>query len=154
MNSYVCFNCGFYTTIKDRFINCPICNSNFTELFGKENKTFLNLNGKERIKWIEKKIGHSIPSDLNSIRENYKLQKSGEIQTQSKIQQSIEFNAKMAHGKAILEEQSRVPKCPTCGSSNISKIGAINRMVSTGLFGLASNKIGKNHKCNNCGTTW
>lgn len=46
------------------------------------------------------------------------------------------------------------PKCPTCGSSNISKIGAINRMVSTGLFGLASSKIGKTHKCNNCGTTW
>lgn len=65
-----------------------------------------------------------------------------------------EFNAKMAHGKAILEEQSRVPKCPTCGSSSISKIGTINRMVSTGLFGLASSKIGKTHKCNNCGTTW
>ena len=68
--------------------------------------------------------------------------------------QSAEFNAKMAHGKAILEEQSRVPKCPSCGSSNISKIGTINRMVSTGLFGLASSKIGKTHKCNNCGTTW
>ena len=46
------------------------------------------------------------------------------------------------------------PKCPTCGSTNISKIGTINRMVSTGLFGLASSKIGKTHKCNNCGTTW
>ena len=60
----------------------------------------------------------------------------------------------MAHGKAVLEEQSRVPKCPSCGSSNISKIGTVNRMISTGLFGLASSKIGKTHKCNNCGTTW
>ena len=68
--------------------------------------------------------------------------------------QSAEFDAKMAHGKAILEEQSRVPKCPTCGSTNVSKIGTINRMISTGLFGLASSKIGKTHKCNNCGTTW
>lgn len=65
-----------------------------------------------------------------------------------------EFNAKMAHGKAILEEQSRVSKCPSCGSSNVSKIGTLNRMVSTGLFGLSSGKIGKTHKCNNCGTTW
>lgn len=68
--------------------------------------------------------------------------------------QSAELNAKLTHGKAILEEQSRVPKCPTCQSTNISKIGTINRMISTGLFGLASSKIGKTHKCNNCGTTW
>lgn len=46
------------------------------------------------------------------------------------------------------------PKCPTCQSTNISKIGTLNRMASVCLFGLASSKIGKNHKCNNCGTTW
>lgn len=62
--------------------------------------------------------------------------------------------AKIAHGKAVLEEQSRVAKCPSCGSANVSKIGVVNRTVSTGLFGLASSKIGKTHKCNNCGTTW
>lgn len=60
----------------------------------------------------------------------------------------------MAHGKAILEEQSRIPKCPSCGSSNISKIGVINRAVSFTLVGFASSKIGKTHKCNQCGTTW
>lgn len=64
------------------------------------------------------------------------------------------FNAKMEHGKAILEEQSRVPKCPSCGSANVSKIGVINRAVSFKLVGFASSKIGKTHKCENCGTTW
>lgn len=68
--------------------------------------------------------------------------------------QSAEFNAKMAHGKAILQEQSCKPKCPYCGSTNISKIGVLNRVVSTGLLGLASSKIGKTHKCNKCGSTW
>lgn len=67
---------------------------------------------------------------------------------------SAEFNAKMAIGKAIVEEQSRVPKCPSCGSANVSKIGVINRVVSTHFLGLGSSKIGKTHKCNNCGTTW
>jgi len=47
-----------------------------------------------------------------------------------------------------------VPKCPTCGSTNISKIGVISRAVSISFFGLASSKIGKTHKCNSCGTTW
>ena len=71
-----------------------------------------------------------------------------------KGQQDAAYNAMMAHGKAVLEEKSRVPKCPSCGSTNVSKISVVNRMVSTGLFGLASSKIGKTHKCNNCGSTW
>lgn len=68
--------------------------------------------------------------------------------------QSAEFNAKMEHGKAVLEEQVRVPKCPSCGSSNISKIGVIGRAMSFKLLGFASSKIGKTHKCNNCGAMW
>lgn len=68
--------------------------------------------------------------------------------------QFAEFNAKMEHGKAVLEEQARVPKCPSCGSSNVSKIGVIGRAVSFKLLGFASSKIGKTHKCNNCGAMW
>lgn len=60
----------------------------------------------------------------------------------------------IGHGKSILEEQSRVPKCPSCGNSNVSKIGVINRAVSFKLVGFASSKIGKTHKCNNCGSMW
>ena len=52
------------------------------------------------------------------------------------------------------KEGSAGPKCPSCGSSNISKIGTVNRLISTSIFGLASSKIGKTHKCNNCGSTW
>jgi len=40
---------------------------------------------------------------------------------------------------------------PSCGSTNITKIGLVNRAISVGVFGLAS---GKTHKCNSCGTTW
>lgn len=66
----------------------------------------------------------------------------------------IESKAKLDHGKQILEEQSRTPKCPSCGSNNISKIGVVGRAVSFKLVGFASSKIGKTHKCNNCGTMW
>lgn len=52
------------------------------------------------------------------------------------------------------QSQSNIPKCPTCGSTNISKIGTFNRMLSTGFFGLASGKIGKTMKCKNCGYTF
>ena len=46
------------------------------------------------------------------------------------------------------------PCCPSCGSKNISGIGTVGRAVSVGLFGLASSKIGKTHKCNSCGSMW
>ena len=68
--------------------------------------------------------------------------------------QSAEFNAKMAHGKAILEEKSRVPKCPSCHSTNIRKMGGIERGASIYAFGIFSKKINKTFKCQNCGYTW
>ena len=45
-------------------------------------------------------------------------------------------------------------ECPYCNSSNVTKISTVNRAVSVGMFGLASSKIGKTHKCNDCGSTW
>lgn len=47
-----------------------------------------------------------------------------------------------------------IPKCPTCGSTNIERISGIKRFVSTGLFGLASSNIGKTMHCKNCGCKW
>lgn len=70
------------------------------------------------------------------------------------VKQSVEFNAKMAHGKAILEEQSRVSKCPTCQSTNIRKISGLESGASIAMFGLFSRKINKTFKCNSCGYTW
>ena len=60
--------------------------------------------------------------------------------------------AKIAHGKAILEEQGRRVTCSYCGSSNVKEIGLLNRSVSTELWGLGSKKIGKQWHCNNCGS--
>lgn len=65
-----------------------------------------------------------------------------------------EMKASIAVGKAILEEQGRVPKCPTCGSANVQKISGTKRFVTTGLFGLSSSDIGKTMLCKNCGYKW
>ena len=65
-----------------------------------------------------------------------------------------EMKTSIAVGKAILEEKSRVPKCPTCGSTNIRKMGGVERGVSIAAFGIFSKKINKTFKCCNCGYTW
>ena len=41
-------------------------------------------------------------------------------------------------------------ECPYCKSDNTSKIGTINRVLSIGVFGLGSSKIGKQWHCNQC----
>ena len=47
-----------------------------------------------------------------------------------------------------------VPKCPTCGSTNIRKISATSKAVSAGLFGIFSSKIRKQFHCNSCKYEW
>lgn len=51
-------------------------------------------------------------------------------------------------------QQQNIPKCPTCGSTNIQKISTTRRLVTTGLFGLASSNVGKTMLCKNCGYKW
>ena len=69
-------------------------------------------------------------------------------------QKNDEMMASIATGKAILEERSRVPKCPTCGSLNVRHISGGERVASVGFFGIFSKKINKTFKCDNCGYTW
>lgn len=70
--------------------------------------------------------------------------------------QSASFNAAIAHGKAILEGKDKGNSygvsCPYCHATNIKKISTTSRMISTGLFGLGSKKIGKQWHCNKCGS--
>lgn len=63
-----------------------------------------------------------------------------------------EINASVARGKAILEEQNRRITCSYCGSTNVRKIGFLNRAISTEFWGLGSKKIGKQWHCNHCGS--
>lgn len=63
--------------------------------------------------------------------------------------------------KLITEDEYRarrlgtyVPKveCPYCHTTDVRKISTADRMVSTGLFGMASKKLGKQWHCNKCGS--
>ena len=64
-----------------------------------------------------------------------------------------EFATKQRQQKQI-EEDLRVPKCPICGSTDLKKLSVINRGVSFGVFGFASNKIGKTYECQKYKTTF
>lgn len=69
--------------------------------------------------------------------------------------QSAEFDAKMEHGKAILEVRDKGNKfgmeCPYCHSTNTNKITITSKAVHTAIFGIFSmGRNSKNFHCNNC----
>ena len=44
--------------------------------------------------------------------------------------------------------------CPSCKSTDVKRLDAIDRTISVGLMGLGSKKIGKSFECRHCGYTW
>lgn len=49
--------------------------------------------------------------------------------------------------------EQNVPKCPTCGSPDLSKISTVKKAAKIGMFGIfGAGDIGKTWKCNNCGS--
>lgn len=50
--------------------------------------------------------------------------------------------------------QQNIPKCPTCGSTDIKKLSTTSKVLGVGLLGLASKTVGKTYKCNKCGCYW
>ncbi len=56
--------------------------------------------------------------------------------------------------KATQQEQSYIPKCPTCGSPNIEKISLTSKAIGGALFGLFSSNVRKTMHCKNCGYKW
>lgn len=54
----------------------------------------------------------------------------------------------------VVDPTKPQPKCPTCQSTNIRKMGGIERGISIYAFGIFSKRINKTFKCQNCGYTW
>ena len=69
----------------------------------------------------------------------------------------IEYNSKLAQFKSAIEQEkqnSNIPKCPTCGSTKLSKVSAMSKTGSVIMWGLFSQKVKKTWHCSNCGYEW
>ena len=61
-----------------------------------------------------------------------------------------ELYNKKTYTKSVKNNDKPIVNCPYCGSSNVIKVSTASRVVSTAAVGIASKKIGKQWKCNNC----
>lgn len=51
-------------------------------------------------------------------------------------------------------QKANVPKCPTCGSTNVERISTAQKAFGFALVGLFSSNLGKTMHCKNCGYKW
>lgn len=76
----------------------------------------------------------------------------------------IEYELKMSQFRAQVEQmnaaenvkkaEENIPKCPTCGSTNIEKISLTKKAVGAFGFGLFSKTAKSQFHCKDCGYKW
>ena len=131
------FTIGYYTPRKER--DMKYCDYHHDEILETSNFTFEEYNAIE-----------AISTDISFVQSMESLKEKDPIEFQLKLAQ---FKATTVQQESATQQQN-VPKCPTCGSTNIKKISAGSRWLSTGLFGISSSKMGKSMECRNCGYKW
>lgn len=101
---------------------------------------------------LDLKILTQVSQDVNFIEAMIKLRQDNIIEYESRMSQ---FRTQVQQQEQIKKEKSsNIPKCPTCGSTNIRPISGTERAVSVIGLGLFSKKINKTYKCLNCKHTW
>lgn len=75
------------------------------------------------------------------VEEDYK---SGKLSAECR-----EIERKQAARKA---QEGSLPKCPICGSTDLTKISAFSKVAGVKLFGLlGTGNLGKTYRCKSCG---
>ena len=145
----ICKSCGAISFNKEDI--CPVCNIPLITVPFFTGRKIDNLGGEDRDKYIEEITGQKLNPIMVQKRKDYlkKIYNEQKEILQKRIRKSEESRINEYQQKYLAEHNIH---CPYCNSSNVTKIGTVNRAVSVGMFGLASKKIGKQWHCNSCGS--
>lgn len=157
---YYCKKCGrqigFEVWDKREKI-CDVCNSQLFETPHEYTDNFRWRDGDGKQAIIEELVKPSLEFDqyLFDHRDEIVAQKSQEYKNAMAVGKALSEGKKVSRQEILsgkLNDNRTDVSCPYCHSTNTSKIGTLSRVVSTGLFGFASKKIGKQWHCNQCGS--
>lgn len=140
--SDICVHCGY--PIKKMYIqeNKNICVIDGIPYDLSEQLANINNEQYQPLKKLVKEYGMSLADASNLWRL---------IKTSKQIPQEYNSSQQEEYRKQLnTNEISNIPQCPYCHSTNLKKISTSGRIVSVGVFGLGSSKIGKQWHCNNC----
>ena len=156
-----CKKCGrIWIKFGNEKDDCDICNSVCCPV---PNKYFFIIDCVLRENIIDKskkdhfieeciKSSPEFDQELFNNRDAIRTQKSAKYEQAMAIGNAIRQGADVK--TAFRNGGQNMPKCPTCGSLNVKRIGGVERGASIAAFGIFSKKINKTFKCSNCGYTW
>lgn len=140
---YICPRCGaMHTRLPREVVYCRYCKTQLIET---------KVTCEEYAVAIHNKTDDKLDAELFNeyVRNNPLYDPDEETRTYLKRQaDKAEIERKYS------SNNTSKPKCPQCGSENIRPISTTSRLLSVGVFGLASGKIGKNYECLNCKHKW
>lgn len=95
----------------------------------------------------------AVSEDTAFIEAMIKLRQDDIIEYESRMSQFRTQVQQQEQAKKATEEKSK-PHCPTCGSTNITKISGTSKAASVALWGIFSQKVKKQWHCNSCKYEW
>lgn len=90
-----------------------------------------------------RKVAHSAPYD--NICKYHFSNEYGHIEKTSKTHKN---------GTSNPTENINIPRCPTCGSTNVEPISHLRKLGGLLTIGLASKSVGKTYRCLDCKYYW
>lgn len=167
-----CPECG--KEISDKSKQCIHCGYPLDELKNETSNIINNENssysvklisfGKQKVKVIKivrevsglgLKEAKDMVDNFLLIKTNISLDEANSIKKQiEEVGGAVKITEFNADDVVISQTELNIPKCPTCGSTDISKISTTSKAVSVGLFGIFSSKIRKQFHCNSCKYEW
>lgn len=144
---------------------CPKCKHNFSDAFDKCVYCGAELkNGIIEIEDIqtEKPIYEMTDAEILDKYSDYKKrieEQTGHKMTDSEfllgIREARRDSSNHQANKCTKSiQESNVPRCPTCQSTDIKKISGLSKAGSVAMWGVFSRKVYKQWHCNNCGSEW
>lgn len=144
--------CKCLNELFDRDTICPICKSDVfidDETLKRIKSEIMSAN-KRKINSLLKYPEYQCVYDYIQKKSNYKRPDVLELSNDK----NVEVAPSLFKKEQNTETTNNIPKCPTCGSTDLRKINIAERGVSIFALGLLSKKINKTFECENCGYTW
>lgn len=151
--TFVCPKCGWSWTATDLIakIKCDYCGTPMFQTVDSTEETIANASYPK----TEEEIDQYIYSLLERSGKIDEYSKEAHDHYREKLDEKCKEIEERERREAIQSKiESNQPHCPVCQSANIEKIGMFKRILSTSMFGIASDKVGKQWHCKSCGNNF